>query len=82
MLKTNRELYQIKSEEDSCLNLQNLRNDTLLVQHKCGLMKIYKKRETQWTAYKSINIYCHFCRYICIHKILNVIFYGKLVTFT
>ncbi|XP_033356961.1 guanine nucleotide-binding protein subunit beta-like protein 1 [Bombus vosnesenskii] len=62
-LNTNRELYQIKSEEDSCLNLQNLRNDTLLVQHKCGLMKIYKKRETQWTAYKSINIYCHFCRF-------------------
>ena len=64
MLKTNRELYQITSE-DSCLNLQSLNNNTLFVQHKCGLIKMYKKTETRWTAFKSINIdFYHYCRYI------------------
>lgn len=63
-LNTNRELYQIISEEDSCLNLQSLNNNTLFVQHKCGLIKVYKKMETQWTVFKSINIdFYHYCRF-------------------
>lgn len=64
MLKTNRELYQIISEEDSCLNLQSL-NNILFVQHKCGLIKMYKKTETQWAVFKSIDVdFYHYCRYI------------------
>ncbi|XP_076162771.1 guanine nucleotide-binding protein subunit beta-like protein 1 isoform X2 [Ptiloglossa arizonensis] len=61
---TNRELCQIKSGQDCCLNLQNLNNENLFVQHKCGLIKAYKKMESQWCLYKSIDIdYYHYCRF-------------------
>lgn len=64
ILKTNKELGRITSEQDSCLNLQNLNNDNLFVQHKSGLIKAYKKTESQWTMHKFINIdFYHYCRY-------------------
>ncbi|CAK9807399.1 Guanine nucleotide-binding protein subunit beta-like protein 1 [Anthophora plagiata] len=63
-LNTNRELYRITSEKDCCLSLQSLNNDNLLVQHKCSLIKVYKKTESQWIAYKSLNIdFYHYCRF-------------------
>ncbi|XP_054001009.1 guanine nucleotide-binding protein subunit beta-like protein 1 [Hylaeus anthracinus] len=63
-LKTNRELCQIRSGQDSCLNLLSLRNENLFVQHKCGLIKTYKKTESEWSLYKSIDIdFYHYCRF-------------------
>ncbi|CAK9814620.1 Guanine nucleotide-binding protein subunit beta-like protein 1 [Anthophora quadrimaculata] len=63
-LNTNRELYRIASEKDCCLSLQCLNNDNLLVQHKCSLIKVYKKTESQWIAYKFLNIdFNHYCRF-------------------
>ncbi|XP_006608647.1 guanine nucleotide-binding protein subunit beta-like protein 1 [Apis dorsata] len=63
-LNTNRELYQITSNQDSCLNLQNLNNGNLFVQHKSGLLKVYKKTEAQWIIHKSMNIdFYHYCRF-------------------
>ncbi|XP_017757972.1 PREDICTED: guanine nucleotide-binding protein subunit beta-like protein 1 [Eufriesea mexicana] len=62
-LNTNRELCRITSEQDSCLNLQSL-NNNLFVQHKSGLIKVYKKTESQWTMHKFINIdFYHYCRF-------------------
>ncbi|XP_076640017.1 guanine nucleotide-binding protein subunit beta-like protein 1 [Colletes latitarsis] len=63
-LKTNRELCQIESGQDSCLSLQSLNDKDLFVQHKCGVIKAYKKTESQWSLYKSINIdFYHYCRF-------------------
>ncbi|CAK9822053.1 Guanine nucleotide-binding protein subunit beta-like protein 1 [Anthophora retusa] len=63
-LNMNRELHRIASETDCCLSLQCLNNDNLLVQHKCSLMKVYKKTESQWIAYKCFNIdFNHYCRF-------------------
>ncbi|XP_034180201.1 guanine nucleotide-binding protein subunit beta-like protein 1 [Osmia lignaria lignaria] len=63
-LNTNREIYQIKSEQDSCLCLQSLSNDNLFIQHKNGLIKEYKRTESQWVLNKSIDIdFYHYCRF-------------------
>ncbi|XP_076234216.1 guanine nucleotide-binding protein subunit beta-like protein 1 isoform X2 [Calliopsis andreniformis] len=64
MLKTHREICCIESGQDTCLNLQNLSDDTLFMQHKCGLITAYKKVESEWTAFKSVNIdFYHYCRF-------------------
>lgn len=74
MLKTHRELCRIESKQDACLSLQSLTEDDLFIQHKCGIIKVYKRTESEWIAFKSIDIdFCHYCRYsymytICTHK--------------
>ncbi|XP_076390491.1 guanine nucleotide-binding protein subunit beta-like protein 1 isoform X2 [Megachile rotundata] len=63
-LNTNREICRIKSEQDPCLCLQSLSNDNLFIQHKNGLIKEYRKTESQWTQSKSVDIdFCHYCRF-------------------
>ncbi|XP_076749889.1 guanine nucleotide-binding protein subunit beta-like protein 1 isoform X1 [Xylocopa sonorina] len=62
-LNTNRELDRIASGQDSCLSLLSLNIDHLLAQHKCGLINMYKKTESQWIVHKSVNIdFYHYCR--------------------
>ncbi|XP_076749890.1 guanine nucleotide-binding protein subunit beta-like protein 1 isoform X2 [Xylocopa sonorina] len=62
-MRTNRELDRIASGQDSCLSLLSLNIDHLLAQHKCGLINMYKKTESQWIVHKSVNIdFYHYCR--------------------
>ncbi|KZC14205.1 PREDICTED: guanine nucleotide-binding protein subunit beta-like protein 1 [Dufourea novaeangliae] len=63
-LKTNREKGQIKSGQECCISLQSLDKEDLFVQHKYGLIKAYKKCESQWNEYKSIVVdFYHYCRF-------------------
>ncbi|XP_031848046.1 guanine nucleotide-binding protein subunit beta-like protein 1 [Nomia melanderi] len=63
-LNINRELSFIKSGQECCLSLQSLDNDDLFVQHKCGLIKAYKRTESHWNQYKSIETdFYHYCRF-------------------
>lgn len=63
-LYTLRELSQINSGKESCLSLQNLDEGNLFVQHKCGLINAYKRTESHWKKYKSIDIdFYHYCRF-------------------
>lgn len=63
-LKTHRELCRIESKQDACLSLQSLTEDDLFIQHKCGIIKVYKRTESEWIAFKSIDIdFCHYCRF-------------------
>ena len=62
-LKTHREFGRIKSGNDSCLSLQTLNDDHLFIHHKSGLIRAYKKAETEWIAYTNVNIdNYHYCR--------------------
>ncbi|XP_078033970.1 guanine nucleotide-binding protein subunit beta-like protein 1 [Augochlora pura] len=63
-LETNRQLSQIRSGQESCLSLQSLDGENLFVQHKCGLINAYKRTESNWNKYKSIDIdFYHYCRF-------------------
>ncbi|KAK2582955.1 hypothetical protein KPH14_009013 [Odynerus spinipes] len=62
-LKKNRILTEIEAGTDPCLTLHNISDKNLLVQQKCGSIKIYNPSDSHWMISKTINHDYHsFCR--------------------
>lgn len=62
-LKRNRLLTEFDAGTDPCITLHNVNEKSLLVQQKCGSIKIYNPSDSHWAIYKTIDYdYYSFCR--------------------
>ncbi|XP_047352689.1 guanine nucleotide-binding protein subunit beta-like protein 1 isoform X3 [Vespa velutina] len=62
-LKRNRIFTQFDAGIDPCLTMHNINNNNLLVQQKCGSIKIYSSSDSHWSINKIIDHDYHsFCR--------------------
>ncbi|KAL2742155.1 guanine nucleotide-binding protein subunit beta-like protein 1 isoform X3 [Vespula maculifrons] len=62
-LKRNRILTKFDAGIDPCLTMHNINNNNLLVQQKCGSIKIYNMSNSHWSINKIIDHDYHsFCR--------------------
>ncbi|KAF7399524.1 hypothetical protein HZH68_008116 [Vespula germanica] len=62
-LKRNRILTKFDAGIDPCLTMHNINNNNLLVQQKCGNIKIYDMSNSHWSMNKIIDHDYHsFCR--------------------